>query len=143
MDVGDVAWGSDHGESGKSGSSALFVAEPGPGAVVLGVGAFGKVWLGRAKLTPPPLPASSSVRNSIRRSTIGAGGLFASAEPGEPVAIKEIAVAQLFGGIEGLPGARKEAALLARCQVYLTSPPPVVAEALAGFAVSCTACCCS
>jgi hypothetical protein len=89
--------------------------------VVLGVGAFGKVWLGRAKLTTPQqLSAGSSVRNSIRRSTIGAGGLFASAEPGEPVAIKEIAVAKLVGGIEGLPGARKEAALLARCQVYLT-----------------------
>ena len=129
--------------SAAAAAEATFVENVGPEVVSLGTGAFGKVWLGRAKLTPPPLPASSSVRNSIRRSTIGAGGLFASAEPGEPVAIKEIAVAQLVGGIEGLPGARKEATLLARCQVYLTSPPPVVAEALAGFAVSCTACCCS
>ena len=126
------------GDADSATAAALFVENAGPDVVSLGTGAFGKVWLGRAKLDLPPLPTltrsmasssndllsrslegnnHSSFRNSLpggRRSTAAAPLVLS---PGEPVALKEISLAKTMDGVEGSAAARKEAKFLARCQV--------------------------
>ena len=124
--------------SAAAAAEATFVENVGPEVVSLGTGAFGKVWLGRAKLELPPLPtltrsmtnssndllcrASMEDHNSsFRRSVPGRGSStvapLLSLSPGVPVALKEISVAKLVDGIEGPAAARNEAKFLARCQV--------------------------